>query len=75
MLTLAGVQIPVQVWRGDRDEAVPYETNTQVVERELAGLAEPQHVPGAGFDRATAHEAMNASVLAFFEKAMPKAGS
>jgi predicted dienelactone hydrolase len=94
---LADVQVPVQVWSGDQDQAVPYETNTQVVERELAGRAESHRIAGAahlsflppcgligppalcrygaGFDRAAAHEAMNASVLAFFEKAMPKAGN
>lgn len=94
---LADVAIPVQVWSGDQDQAVPYETNAQVVEHELAGRAESHRVAGAGhlsflppcgligppalcrdgegFDRAAAHEAMNASVLAFFEKAMPKVGA
>lgn len=94
---LADVAIPVQVWSGEKDEAVPYETNAAVVERELAGRAEAHRVAGAGhlsflppcgligppalcrdgegFDRAAAHEAMNASVLAFFEQAMPKGGA
>lgn len=94
---LARVQIPVQLWSGGEDEAVPYQTNARMVEQGLAGRAESRHIAGAGhlsflapcglvgppalcrdgagFDRAAAHEAMNASVLAFFEKAMPRAGN
>lgn len=94
---LADVAIPVQVWSGEKDEAVPYETNAAVVEHELDGRVEAHRVAGAGhlsflppcgligppalcrdgegFDRAAAHAAMNASVLAFFDKAMPKGGA
>lgn len=94
---LADVAIPVQVWSGEKDEAVPYETNAAVVEHELDGRVEAHRVAGAGhlsflppcgligppalcrdgegFDRAAAHAAMNASVLAFFDKAMPKQGT
>lgn len=93
---LSGVRIPVQVWSGDQDKAVPYSSNSEVVERELGQLAESHRVAGAGhlsflapcgligppplcgdapgFDRQAAHAAMNASILAFFDKAMPANG-
>lgn len=45
---LAEVGIPVQVWSGELDSAVPYETNTRVVEQALGSLVQPQRIPGAG---------------------------
>jgi predicted dienelactone hydrolase len=44
---LAGVRVPVQVWSGDRDETVPYATNTKVVQDGLGDLAQSHQVAGA----------------------------
>jgi predicted dienelactone hydrolase len=49
---LADVRVPVQVWSGDRDETVPFASNTAVV---LAGLG----------DRAEAHRVEDAAHLSF----------
>jgi predicted dienelactone hydrolase len=45
---LAGVRVPVQLWSGERDTHIPYETNTRVVREGLGARAEPVSVPGAG---------------------------
>jgi predicted dienelactone hydrolase len=44
---LSGVQVPVQVWSGDRDENVPFATNTRIVQDGLGEHAEPHVVAGA----------------------------
>jgi len=44
---LAHVRVPVQVWSGDRDETVPFATNTRVVLDGLGPLAEAHQIPGA----------------------------
>lgn len=86
---LTDVRIPVQVWHGDRDDAVPHATNSRVVEQALGARAEAKTLPGAthlgflspcgllrppalctdeaGFDRVTAHAAMNREVIRFFD--------
>lgn len=90
---LANVRVPVQLWSGERDEIVPFATNTKVVQDELGSRAEAHRIPGAthisflapcgllkppalcrdqdGFDRKTAHAAMNSEVLRFFNARMP----
>lgn len=44
---LSGVRIPVQVWSGDQDTTVPYDSNTRLVEQSLGALAESHRVAGA----------------------------
>lgn len=44
---LANVRVPVQVWSGERDDTVPFATNTKVVLEGLGNLAEGHQVPGA----------------------------
>lgn len=44
---LTSVRVPVQVWSGERDDTVPFATNTRVVKEGLGGLAESHQVPGA----------------------------
>lgn len=44
---LADVHVPVQVWSGDRDETVPYATNTKIVQEGLGAHAEPRQLSGA----------------------------
>lgn len=44
---LSSVQVPVQVWSGDRDGSVPFATNTRIVQQGLGGHAEPHVVEGA----------------------------
>jgi predicted dienelactone hydrolase len=44
---LAAVRVPVQVWSGDRDELVPFASNTKVVLDGLAGRAVPRQMAGA----------------------------
>ena len=44
---LAGVRVPVQVWSGERDDTVPFATNTQVVLDGLGDRAEAHSIPGA----------------------------
>lgn len=44
---LAGVRIPVQVWSGERDDTVPFATNTRIVLDALGDRAEAHSVPGA----------------------------
>lgn len=44
---LADVRVPVQVWRGERDDAVPYATNGRLVEQALGARAEARTLPGA----------------------------
>lgn len=45
---LAAVQVPVQLWIGEKDDKVPYATNAKRVEEGLAARAEVHAVPGAG---------------------------
>lgn len=45
---LSGVHVPVQVWSGDRDELVPFATNTKIVQDGLGPRAVPRRMPGAG---------------------------
>lgn len=44
---LSGVNIPVQVWHGDKDDTVPHATNSRIVEHALGARAEPHTLPGA----------------------------
>ena len=44
---LANVHVPVQLWAGNDDTTVPFETNTAVVRQLLPGGAELHQVPGA----------------------------
>ncbi len=44
---LSSVQVPVQVWSGDRDENVPFATNTRIVQQGLGRHAESHVVEGA----------------------------
>lgn len=45
---LAGVQVPVQLWSGEKDTHVPYSTNSQTVRAALGSRVEFHSVPGAG---------------------------
>lgn len=45
---LAGVQIPVQLWSGEKDERVPYATNARPIREALGSKVEFHSVPGAG---------------------------
>jgi predicted dienelactone hydrolase len=45
---LANVQIPVQLWSGEKDERVPYATNARVIQQALGPNVEFHSVPGAG---------------------------
>ena len=45
---LANVQIPVQLWSGDKDELVPYATNAKLIQEALGPRVEFHAVPGAG---------------------------
>jgi predicted dienelactone hydrolase len=44
---LADVRIPMQVWHGDHDEAVPHATNSRIVEQALGARAEAKTLSGA----------------------------
>jgi len=44
---LANVHVPVQLWAGNDDQIVPFDTNTAVVRRLIPGGAELHQVPGA----------------------------
>jgi predicted dienelactone hydrolase len=44
---LAGVRVPVQLWTGDADRTVPYETNAGVVRQLLRGPVDFHRVAGA----------------------------
>lgn len=44
---LATVSVPVQLWSGDADRAVPFETNTAIVRELLPQAPEFHDVPGA----------------------------
>ena len=44
---LAGVRIPVQLWSGDRDETVPFATNTRIVQEGLGDRVEARRIAGA----------------------------
>lgn len=45
---LASVQIPVQLWSGEKDEQVPYATNAKRIREALGPKVEFHSVPGAG---------------------------
>jgi predicted dienelactone hydrolase len=45
---LANVQIPVQLWSGEKDEQVPYATNARRIREALGPKVEFHSVPGAG---------------------------
>jgi predicted dienelactone hydrolase len=44
---LADVRVPVQLWSADRDDTVPFASNTRVVWQELGKRAELQRLAGA----------------------------
>ena len=44
---LAGVQVPVQLWSGDKDDKVPFATNAKIIAEALGPRVELHHVPGA----------------------------
>ncbi|QDW65656.1 alpha/beta hydrolase family protein [Luteimonas granuli] len=44
---LSGVSVPVQVWSGDKDELVPFATNTKLVQEGLGNRAVPKQMAGA----------------------------
>lgn len=44
---LADVRVPVQVWSGDRDDTVPFATNTAIVLQGLGSRAEAHRIAGA----------------------------
>lgn len=44
---LAAVQVPVQLWSGDKDDKVPFATNAKIVGEALGQRAELYQVPGA----------------------------
>jgi predicted dienelactone hydrolase len=44
---LADVRVPVQVWSGDRDDTVPFATNTAIVLQGLGRHAEAHRIKGA----------------------------
>lgn len=44
---LSAVSVPVQVWSGDKDELVPFATNTRIVQDELGSRAEARQMAGA----------------------------
>jgi predicted dienelactone hydrolase len=45
---LAGMQVPVQLWSGEKDEQVPYATNAKLIQEALGPKVEFHSVPGAG---------------------------
>ena len=45
---LAGVRVPIQLWSGDKDDRVPYATNTELVREALGSRVEFHSVSGAG---------------------------
>lgn len=44
---MEGVQVPLQLWSGDKDDRVPYATNAGVIAAALGPRVESQRVPGA----------------------------
>ena len=44
---LAAVQVPVQLWSGDKDDKVPFATNAAIIAEALGQKAELHQVPGA----------------------------
>ncbi len=50
MRGLASVQIPIQLWQGDRDNVVPAPWNAEIVQRELPHPAEYHLVAGGHAD-------------------------
>jgi len=44
---LDSVRVPVQLWSGDRDETVPFASNTRVVQEGLGSRVEAHRIPGA----------------------------
>ena len=45
---LANVQVPVQLWSGEKDEQVPFATNAKLIQQALGPKVEFHSVPGAG---------------------------
>lgn len=45
---LAGVDVPVQLWSGERDEVVPYATNARLIRQGLGARVDFHSVPLAG---------------------------
>lgn len=45
---LAGVRVPIQLWSGERDQSVPYATNTGPIRDALGSRVEFHAVPDAG---------------------------
>jgi predicted dienelactone hydrolase len=45
---LSGVQIPVQLWSGDKDDRVPYASNAKLIQEGLGSKVEFHSVAGAG---------------------------
>ncbi|MGN6513939.1 MAG: alpha/beta hydrolase family protein [Lysobacteraceae bacterium] len=46
--SLDDVRVPVQVWTGDRDQTVPFESNARPILQGLGGKAEAHRLHGAG---------------------------
>lgn len=44
---LDNVRIPIQLWSGDRDETVPFASNTRIVQEGLGDRVEAHRIPGA----------------------------
>lgn len=45
---LAGIDVPVQLWSGECDQLVPYETNAKLIRQGLGSKVDFHPVPGAG---------------------------
>ncbi|MDQ6620690.1 MAG: prolyl oligopeptidase family serine peptidase [Pseudomonadota bacterium] len=45
---LSSVQIPVQLWSGEKDDRVPYASNAKLIQEGLGSKVEFHSVPGAG---------------------------
>jgi predicted dienelactone hydrolase len=45
---LAAVQIPIQLWSGEKDDRVPYASNAKLIQEALGPKVEFHSVPGAG---------------------------
>lgn len=47
---LAAVQVPVQLWSGEKDDKVPFATNARIVAEALGQRVEFHQAPGAGHE-------------------------
>jgi predicted dienelactone hydrolase len=45
---LAGVHVPIQLWSGDKDDKVPYASNSKLIRELLGSKVEFHAIPGAG---------------------------